>query len=111
MYGDQISHRHVLWYFEGQIVLIFRQVGKNSQHNSLWVATRREDHPSLKAEIPSVIDFVFGEEETFEYHWLQLADGHNDFEETAIALCALISRRDPRIGKTTPKAIEFTRAK
>ncbi|CAN5203016.1 hypothetical protein BH09BAC6_BH09BAC6_34130 [soil metagenome] len=96
-------------YFEGKIVLIFRKVGKNPQHNGLWIATRREDHASLKAEIPAVTDFVFGEDEAFEPNWLQLKDGHDDFEEAAISICELISQRDKRIGKSTPKAIELTK--
>ena len=95
-------------YFEGKIVLIFRKVGKNPQHNGIWIATRREDHASLKTEIPAVTDFVFGEDEAFEPNWLQLKDDHEDFEEAATALCELISRRDKRIGKTTPKAIQLT---
>jgi hypothetical protein len=95
-------------YFEGKIVLIFRKVGKNPQHNGIWIATRREDHASLKTEIPAVTDFEFGEDEAFEPNWLQLKDGHDDFEEAAITLCELISRRDKRIGKITPKAIQLT---
>ncbi|WP_259068968.1 hypothetical protein HDF24_05930 [Mucilaginibacter sp. X4EP1] len=95
-------------YFEGQIVLIFRKVGKNSQHNGIWIATRREDHASLKADVPAVTDFVFGKDEVFEPNWLQLQDGHDDFEEAAIRICELISRRDKRIGKATPKAVQFT---
>ncbi len=95
-------------YFEGKIVLIFRQVGKNPQHNGIWIATRREDHASLKTTIPSVTDFVLGDDEAFEPNWLQLKDDHEDFEEAAIALCELVSHRDKRIGKTTPKAIQFT---
>jgi hypothetical protein len=94
-------------YFEGKIVLIFRKVGKNPQHNGIWIASRREDHASLKIEVPAVADFDFGEE-VFEPNWLQLPDGHDNFEEAAIALCELISRRDKRIGKTTPKAIQLT---
>jgi len=94
-------------YFEGKIVLIFRKVGKNPQHNGIWIASRREDHNTLKAEVPAVTDFDFGSE-AFEPNWLQLPDGHEDFEEAAIALCALISHRDKRIGKTTPKAIQLT---
>ncbi len=95
-------------YFEGKIVLIFRKVLKNPQHNGIWIATKRGDHASLKATIPAVIDFVFGEEEALEPNWLQLKDDQDDFEEAAIALCELISRHDKRIGKTTPKAIQFT---
>jgi len=95
-------------YFEGKIVLIFRKVNKNPQHNGLWIATRREDHSSLKAELTAVTDFVFGETDAFEPNWLQLKDGHEDFEETAIYICELISHRDPRIGKATAKAAQFT---
>ncbi|MES2275915.1 MAG: hypothetical protein V4592_07830 [Bacteroidota bacterium] len=95
-------------YFDGKIVLIFRKVGKNPQHNGIWIATRREDHTSLKTDIPAVTDFVFGEDEAFEPNWLQLQDGHDDFEEAAIALCELIFQHDKRIGKTTPKAIQLT---
>lgn len=64
-------------------------------------------HASLKAELPAVTDFDFGDE-VFEPNWLQLQDGHDDFGEAAIGLCELVSRRDKRIGKTTPKAIQLT---
>lgn len=96
-------------YFEGKIVLIFRKVSKNSQHNGLWVATKREDHPSLKEEIPAITDFVFEEGEAFDSAWLQIKDGHDDFEEAAIRICEMISHRDKRIGKATPKAIELSK--
>jgi chloramphenicol O-acetyltransferase len=95
-------------YFEGKIVLIFRKVGKNPQHNGIWLATRREDHVSLKTDVPAVTDFVFGEDEAFEPNWLQLKEDYDDFEEAAIAICELVARRDKRIGKPTPKAIQFT---
>jgi len=39
-------------YFEGKIVLIFRKVGKNPQHNGIWIAIRKEDHASLKQQFP-----------------------------------------------------------
>jgi hypothetical protein len=95
-------------YFEGKIVLIFRKVTKNPQYNGIWIATRREDHASLKTDVLAVTDFVFGEDEAFEPNWLQLKDDHEDFEEAAITICELISHRDKRVGKTTPKAIQFT---
>lgn len=95
-------------YFEGKIVLIFRKVGKNPQHNGIWIATRREDHASLKADVTAITDFDFGAE-VFEPNWLQLKDGQEDFEEAAVALCELIARRDPRIGKPTAKAVQLTR--
>ena len=95
-------------YFEGKIVLIFRKAAKNPQHNGLWIATRRDDHASLKADLPAVTDFVFEEGEMYEPNWLQLQDGLDDFEEAAIAICELIAQRDKRIGKATPKAAELT---
>jgi hypothetical protein len=94
-------------YFEGKIVLIFRKVGKNPQHNGIWIATRREDHASLKAAIPAVTDFEF-EGHVTEPNWLLRPADHEDFEEAAIAICELVSRRDRKIGKTTPKAIQLT---
>ncbi|HEY0245411.1 MAG TPA: hypothetical protein VGC01_07620 [Mucilaginibacter sp.] len=96
-------------YFEGKIVLIFRKLTKNSQHNGLWIATKREDHASLKADIPAITDFVFDEGEVYESTWLQLKDDHDDFEEAAIRICELISHRDKRIGKATLKAAQLTR--
>jgi hypothetical protein len=95
-------------YFEGKIVLIFRKTGKNPQHNGLWIAARREDHASLKADIPAITDFVFGEDEVFEPNWLQLKDDHDDFEEAATVICELVSHRDKRIGKPTAKAAQLT---
>ncbi|WAC15218.1 hypothetical protein [Dyadobacter pollutisoli] len=98
-------------YFEGKIVLIFRRVNKNPQHNGLWIATRREDHASLRADIPAITEFVFDEGETFDSAWLQLREGHDDFEQAAIQICELISHRDKRIGKATPKAALITSLK
>jgi hypothetical protein len=96
-------------YWEKKIVLIFRKVNKNSQHNGLWISTKKEFHDSLKADIPAITEFVFDEGETFETAWLQLSDDHDDFESSAIEICELVSQRDKRIGKTTPKAAELTR--
>lgn len=91
-------------YFDQKIVLIFRKVSKNPQHNGIWISTKREEHASLKAEIPAITDFVFNEGETFDTAWLLLSDSHDDFESAAIQLCELVSRRDQRIGKVTPKS-------
>ena len=96
-------------YWEKKIVLIFRNVIKNAQHNGLWIATKREHHSSLKAAIPAITNFVFDEGETFDSAWLQLKDNHDDFETAAIRICELISERDKRIGKETRKAAELTR--
>ncbi len=96
-------------YWEKKIVLIFRKVSKNSQHNGLWISTKREFHDSLKTDIPAITDFVFDKGETFETAWLLLSDGHDDFETAAIQVCELVTKRDKRVGKATPKAAELTR--
>ncbi|MGF7072374.1 hypothetical protein [Mucilaginibacter sp. 3215] len=89
-------------YFDKKIVLIFRKVGKNPQHNGIWISTTRENHSSLKREIPAITDFVL--DEGFDTAWLLLSDSHDDFESSAIQLCELVSRTDKRIGKVTPKS-------
>lgn len=89
-------------YFDQKIMLIFRKVNKNSQHNGIWISTKREDHASLKTEIPAITDFEL--EEGFDTTWLLLSDSHDDFENAAIQLCQLVLRKDKRIGKVTAKS-------
>jgi hypothetical protein len=91
-------------YCNKKIVLIARQTAKNKQHNGLWIATNREDHASLKAEIPALTDFVFDEDNTIDSAWLLLSEDHDDFERAAGAVCELISNRDKRIGRVTKKS-------
>jgi hypothetical protein len=91
-------------YFDKKIVLIARQTAKNKQHNGLWIATNREDHASLKAEMPAITDFVFDEGEAVDSAWLLLPEEHDDFESAAGAVCELISNRDKRIGRVTRKS-------
>jgi len=92
-------------YFDRKIVLIFRKTGKNAQHNGIWISTRREYHAGLKADIPAITNFQFDENEAFDTTWLLLSDSHDDFESAAIQLCELVSSKDERIGKVTPKSI------
>jgi hypothetical protein len=87
-------------YFDQKIVFIFRKTGKNPQHNGIWISTRREDHDSLKSDIPAIANFSL--DEGIDTAWLLLSDAHDDFESAAIQLCELVSRRDKRIGKVTP---------
>ncbi|MES2332532.1 MAG: hypothetical protein V4539_23195 [Bacteroidota bacterium] len=91
-------------YFDKKIVLIARQTAKNKQHNGLWIATNREDHASLKAEIPAITDFVFDEGKEVDSPWLLLKEDHDDFETAAGTVCELILNRDKRIGRVTKKS-------
>jgi hypothetical protein len=87
-------------YFDKKIVLIFRETGKNPQHNGIWISTQKTHHAGLKAQIPAVTQFEL--EEVFDTMWLLLSNNHVDFESAAIQLCELVSSRDSRIGKITP---------
>jgi hypothetical protein len=91
-------------YWNKKIVLIARQTTKEPQHNGLWIATHREHHASLKQEIPAISDFVFEEGTDTSSNWLLLSEAHDDFETAAIAVSELIAKRDPRMGRTTPKS-------
>jgi hypothetical protein len=96
-------------YWEGKIVSILRNQPKDSHQNGVWISTKREDHASLKQDIPAITDFVFNEGELFDTAWLLLHPDHDDFETAAIRICELITHRDKRIGKVTKKAVELGR--
>jgi hypothetical protein len=83
---------------------MFRKASKNPHHNGIWISTQKAHHESLKTELPAIMDFVFDEGEVFETNWLLLSDEHEDFEAAAIMVCELVSRKDQRIGKVTPKS-------
>jgi hypothetical protein len=89
-------------YFNGRIVLIFRKTNKNPQHNGIWIATTREHHNSLMAEVPAISPFEL--DEGIDTAWLLLSHRHDDFESAAVRICRLVSGKDPRIGKVTPKS-------
>ncbi len=92
-----------LLYAHGKNVLIFRKTAKNPQHNGIWISTKKAYHASLRSEIPAITDFDFEDHGT-ESDWLLLSDAHEDFETAAIRLCELVTRKDQRIGKVTPKS-------
>ncbi|MFT3933973.1 MAG: hypothetical protein QM726_10190 [Chitinophagaceae bacterium] len=95
-------------YWDKKIVLTFRLISKNPQHNGLWIPTKKEHHDDLKAAIPAITDFVF-DDKLITSQWLHLKDDHDDFETAAIRICELIASRDKRIGRETPKAAALTR--
>ncbi|SDF29751.1 hypothetical protein SAMN05216464_115152 [Mucilaginibacter pineti] len=92
-----------LIYANGKNVLIFRKTRKNPQHNGIWISTKKEYHDSLKSEIPAITGFDF-EDHATESDWLLLSDAHEDFETAANQLCELVTAKDHRIGKITPKS-------
>jgi hypothetical protein len=95
-------------YLEDKIVLILRDGREPPEDNGVWIATTAEHHASLQREFPSMRSIqLFGRETT---HWQVLPVDAPDFEAAALRACALIIRRDPRIGKV-PKSRAVARAR
>jgi len=83
-------------YVEEKIVFILRG-GKGDGDDGVWIATTKENHPSLRRELPNMRSIaVFGAGET---GWQVLPVDGDDFEESVLRACALVRTRDPRIGK------------
>jgi hypothetical protein len=89
-------------YVEDQIVFALRERPSHPEDNGVWVATTREHHDALRAELPSLrsIGVLAGGAET---GWQILPADAPGFEDEVVRACALVQRRDPRIGKV-PKA-------
>lgn len=86
---------HALYVGE-KIMLILRQGEKHRDDNGIWIATKTEHHASLKKELPSMRTiYVLGKGET---NWQNLPEDADDFEESALKICELILKGDPRIG-------------
>jgi hypothetical protein len=97
-------------YVDDKIVFILRDRPSRPADNGVWVATVREHHASLRAELPSLRSIgVLGDGET---GWQILPAGALAFEEHVLHACALVRKRDPRIGKVPkPRRPRVARAK
>lgn len=84
-------------YVEDQIVLVLRADREPAEDNGVWIATTREHHKSLRAELPGMRSIgVLGPDVT---SWQNLPADAVDFEEAALRVTRLILAGDPRIGK------------
>jgi hypothetical protein len=84
-------------YVRDRIVLILRDRPDQPADNGVWLATREEDHVSLKREFPNMRSIrMFGTPKT---SWQVLPADASDFEESAVHACELVLARDPRIGR------------
>lgn len=97
-------------YVEDKIVFILRDRPTRPADNGVWIATVREHHASLRAELPSMRSIgVLGDGET---GWQILPAGVLEFEEHVLRACELVKKRDPRIGKVPkPRRPRVARAK
>jgi hypothetical protein len=86
--------------YQGEkLMLILRNRPDHPETNGIWVPIQLIFLKGLKSEIPSLsrVHTWAGKKEDSD--WLLIPSGSDDFEISAINICRLISRNDPRIGK------------
>ena len=84
-------------YVDEKIVFILRR--KATRDDGVWVALSDPAHmQSVVKEYPSLRGIEMFAQRAFN-DWLNLPENAESFEESALELCTLIGKRDPRIGK------------
>ncbi len=86
-------------YAGDKMVLVVREKGQD-RDDGVWIATQREHHDSLRRELPSIRSIeIFGSAVS---SWQIIPSSAPSFEREVAHACALVLRRDARIG-TQPK--------
>lgn len=86
-------------YRDEKIILILNQGENHPKDNGVWVATTTEHRTSLREEIPCLRRIYLFSAKGTETDWQNIPEDSPDFETAVLKVCALIRRRDPRIGK------------
>jgi len=94
-------------YYNKKNILILRDSAKEPELNGIWIATVQAHHKSLTADLPGVISILTNNPKKKDSAWMYFRETNDHFEKTAIHLCELITRRDPRIGVVTKKSLSF----
>ena len=88
-------------YYSGEkIVFIVRKKKDMPEQNGIWVATSREHHESLKAELPSLGNIGILGKDT---EWQMRHEDDPAFERYAIRICELVKLGDERVGRIPKK--------
>lgn len=94
-------------YVDEKIIFFFRSKAdeKTSRDNGIWVATLPEHSPSIARQFPMLrpIELFANRNRTGFTGWLNLPAEDDSFEPTALELCRLIAKADPRLGKIPKK--------
>jgi hypothetical protein len=85
-----------------KLLLMLRERDNQPGLNGIWIATARGGQESLKKALPALRTVSGPKAKNPETGWQMISATADDFEETAIRVCELIIRRDPRIGKIPP---------
>lgn len=87
--------------YVGDRLVLFLIDKPNEPDNGVGLATTAENIPALAAEFPSLRHLLtYGPEAT---DWRLLPADADDFEESVVRACELVSAGDPRIGRV-PKS-------
>ncbi len=84
-------------YANSKLLLLLRERNNEPEKNGIWIATVGNGAESLKKELTGS-DVLF-ERKSKKDEWLFIPSDNDAFERSAIRLCELIVRRDPRIGR------------
>ena len=79
------------------MLILRNKPGEHDEDNGIWIATKADHHAALKKIFPSMRSIkVLGN--GGETNWQILPAEAEDFEESAIKVCDLILKNDPRVG-------------
>lgn len=93
-------------YHGDKILLMLRMTEKNPQANGIWVAVASMQRESLKKEIPELHTVAAYEDAKSETEWQLLKPDADNFESSALLVCELIKKSDPRIGRVPKKVVK-----
>lgn len=91
-------------YHEDKILMILRKKEKSDRDTGVWLGIPDQFIQEIKNNFPILKDLtLFGSPPTA---WQVLRESEPEFEETALAFCGLIKKKDERIGRIPkPKPI------
>jgi hypothetical protein len=81
----------------GKLLLLLRDRKNEPDKNGIWIATVGDGAVSLQKELAGAL--ILFERKSKKDEWLLIHPDSEAFERSAIAVCELIVRRDPRIGR------------
>ncbi len=96
-------------YRDDQILMILRKKEKFDNDTGMWLGVVNGEYDSIRKTIPELRDLeMFGPGPT---QWQVLGEDLDNFEEVALQICALIKKKDPRIGRTPKTRLKKKTAK
>jgi hypothetical protein len=105
---------HALYVDEKIVFMVRRKEDpKTARDNGIWVAMIPEHSPSIAKQFPVLRGIELFEDRGRQAFtgWMNLPEGEDGFEETALEICRLIAKGDPRLGKVPKQRSKARRSK